>query len=44
MKNELIKATITDLKYNLIKDKVKKTFSDASRQTRQKINHIIKTK
>ena len=44
MKNELIKATITDLQYNLIKGKVKKTFSDASRQTRKKINHIIKTK
>ena len=28
---ELIKATIPDLKYNIMKDQLKKTFSDASR-------------
>ena len=40
---ELIKGTITDLQYNLIKDQVKKAFSDASRQTPKKIKDIIKT-
>ena len=40
---ELIKATIPDLQYNIMKDHLKKTFSDASRQVPTKIEGIIKT-
>ena len=39
---ELIKAPIPDLQYNITKDKLKKTISDASRQVPTKTN-IIKT-
>ena len=40
---ELIKATIADLKYNIMKDQLKKTFSDASRQIPTKSEDIINT-
>ena len=40
---ELVKATILDLRYNIIKDQLKKTFSDASRQIPTKSDEIIKT-
>ena len=32
-----------DLQYNIMKDKLKKTISDASRQVPTKTNNIIKT-
>ena len=38
---ELIKATIPDLKYDLMKDQLKKTFSDASRQIPTKVEDVI---
>ena len=38
---ELIKATIPDLKYDLMKDQLKKTFSDASRQIPIKVEDVI---
>ena len=41
---ELIKATMTELKYDIMKDQLKKTFSDASRQIpTSNSNDIIKT-
>ena len=40
---ELVKATILDLQYNIMKDQLKKTFSDASRQIPTKSDEIIKT-
>ena len=40
---ELIKALIQDLQYNIMKDQLKKTFSDASRQVPTKTEAIIKT-
>ena len=40
---ELIKAPMPDLQYNIMKDKLKKTVSDASRQVPTKTNNIIKT-
>ena len=39
---ELIKATIPDLKYDLMKDQLKKTFSDASRHIPTKNEKVIK--
>ena len=39
---ELIKATIPELKYGLMKDQLKKTFSDASRQIPTKNEKVIK--
>ena len=39
---ELVKATILDLQYNIMKDQLKKTFSDASRQIPTKSEDIIK--
>ena len=39
---ELIKATIPDLQYSIIKDHLKKLFQDASRQVQQ-TEDIIKT-
>ena len=41
---ELIKAAIPDLHYNIMKDQLKKTFSDASRQILTKTEDIIKLK
>ena len=38
---ELIKETIFDLQYDLIKDQIKKTFSDASRQVPAKNEDVI---
>ena len=40
---ELIKATIPDLQYNIMKDQLKKTFYDASRQFATKTEDITKT-
>ena len=40
---ELIKATSPDLKYNLIKDQLKKIFSDASRHVPTKNEEVSKT-
>ena len=41
---ELIKATMTELKYDIMKDQLKKIFSDASRQIpTSNSNDIIKT-
>ena len=40
---ELVKATIPDLQYDIMKDQLKKTFSDASRQIPTKSDEIIKT-
>ena len=40
---ELIKATIPDIQCNILKDQLKKTFSDASRQVPTKTEDIIKT-
>ena len=40
---ELIKAPIPDLQYNIIKDKLKKAISDVSRQVPTKTNDITKT-
>ena len=39
---ELIKATIPKLKYDLMKDQLKKTFSDASRHIPTKNEEVIK--
>ena len=39
---ELIKATIPELKYDLMKDQLKKTFSDASRHIPTKNEEVIK--
>ena len=39
---ELIKATIPELKYDLMKDQLKKTFSDASRHVPTKNEEVIK--
>ena len=41
---QLIKATVPDLQFNIMKDQVKKTFSDALRQVPIKTEDIIKTK
>ena len=40
---ELIKATIPDLQYNIMKDQLKKTFYDVSRQFATKTEDITKT-
>ena len=40
---ELIKAPMPDLQYNIMKNKLKKTISDASRQIPTKTNNIIKS-
>ena len=40
---KLIKAPIPDLQYNIIKDKLRKAISDASRQVPTKTSDIIKT-
>ena len=40
---ELIKATIPDLQYNIMKDQLQKTFSDAWRWVPTKTEDIIKT-
>ena len=40
---ELIKANIPDLQYNIMKDQLKKTFVDASRQVPTKTEDIVKT-
>ena len=39
---KLIKATIPELKYDLMKDQLKKTFSDASRHIPTKNEEVIK--
>ena len=39
---ELVKATIPDFQYGIMKDQLKKTFSDASRQIPTKSDEIIK--
>ena len=39
---ELIKATTPELKYDLIKDQLKKTFSDASRHISTKNKEVMK--
>ena len=41
---ELIKATIPDLQYNIMKDQLKKTLSDASRQVPTKQRTLLKLK
>ena len=41
---EPIKATIPELKYDLLKNQLKKTFSDASRYVPTKNEEVIKTK
>ena len=40
---ELIKATIPDLQYNIMKDQLQKTLSDALRQVLTKTEDIVKT-
>ena len=40
---ELIKATIPDLQYNIMNDRLKKTFINALRQVPTKIEDIIQT-
>ena len=40
---ELVKATVPDLQYELTKDQLKKAFSDASRQLPTKSDDIINT-
>ena len=40
---ELVKAIIPDLQYDIMKDQLKKAFSDASRQIPTKWEDIIKT-
>ena len=40
---ELVKATVPHLQYDIIKDQLKETFSDASRQTATKSDENIKT-
>ena len=39
---ELVKATIPDFQYDIMKDQLKKTFSDASKQIPTKSDEIIK--
>ena len=40
---ELVKATILDMQYDIMKDQLKKTFNDSSRQIQTKSEDIIKT-